>query len=149
MVTPKVVTPPKAIMTQKGPVLFLCDRNTVRSPMAQGLLPGSSSAGLDADSYIDPFACAVMSEDGIDISGHEPKTVNFRALKKDMLVVALSLPAFEAARKWREKAGFELDYWDLPAVPSPDGGREAILDGYRSIRQALKAHIANRFGKGV
>ena len=126
-------------------ILFLCDRNTVRSPMAASLLKDADSAGISADPYVG-FACAVMLEDGIDITGHEPRTVNPKELKPDMTVIALSAPAFESARKWREKAGFELEYWDLPAVPE-HGSRETLLAGFRSIRDAIKGHIRNRFAK--
>lgn len=130
-------------------ILFLCDRNTVRSPMAASMVPNASSAGINADDSVDPFACAVMREDGIDITGHMPHTLDPKTLGPDIHVIALSMEAFETARKWRNNAGFALDYWDLPAVPSHDGSRESILDGYRAIRQALKGHIANRFSKGV
>lgn len=131
-------------------VLFLCDRNAVRSPIAEALLrhqaiENVSSAGLNADDTIDPFAVAVMKEDGLDLSGHTPRTVDARTLDKDVLVVALSRDAYEAARVWRREKGFELDLWDLPAPPSLEGSRESILDGFRGIRDALKAHIANRF----
>jgi protein-tyrosine-phosphatase len=113
--------------------------------MAAALLGGNvKSAGLAADDTVDPFACAVMAEIGIDITGHVPAAVKPGTLR-DGLVIALSLSAFETARQWRAQADFELDYWDLPAVPGHDGGRDAILDGYRAIREALKAHIANRF----
>jgi protein-tyrosine-phosphatase len=131
-------------------ILFLCDHNTARSAMAEGLLRGKtalpvSSAGLAADDAADPFAIVVLREDGIDISAHTPAQIQPRALKPDTLVVALSLPAFEAAQKFRAKTGFELEYWALPALPSLDGGRETILDAYRAIRDALKLHIKNRF----
>jgi protein-tyrosine-phosphatase len=128
-------------------ILFLCDRNTVRSPMAASMVKGATSAGLDADNAVEPFACAVMLEDGIDITAHTPVTINPKALKPDTHVVALSMPAFEAARKWREKAGFELDYWDLPQVPPLEGPRDTIMDGFRALREALKLHIRNRFAK--
>lgn len=133
-------------MVNQGAILFLCDRNTVRSPMAAALVKGASSAGLWPDDAIDPFACAVMFEDHIDLTGHHPHQVDPKALKPGMLVVALSLPAFEAARKWRDKAGFDLEYWALPDVPQ-GGSRDTLLDGYRAIRDALKLHIRNRFAK--
>lgn len=133
-------------MVAKRDIVFLCDRNTVRSPMAAAMIPGARSFGLDADDLVEGFACAVMLEEGIDITGHQPKTVDPKGLKPGMLVIALSVPAFETARKWREKAGFELEYWDLPAVPE-HGSRDTLLQGYRAIRDALKNHIRNRFAK--
>lgn len=87
----------------------------------------------------------MLLEDGIDITGHVPAALNPKSLNADTLVIALSMPAFEAARKLREKTGFELDYWDLPHIPSLDAPRDEILDGFRAIRDALKAHIRNRF----
>ncbi len=129
----------------KPPVLFLCERNAVRSPMAAALLPGAASAGLDPAGWVDPFACAAMLENGVDIATHTPHKVAFTRIAPGTLVIALSIPAFEAAREHREKQGFELDYWDLPAVPGPDGSRDAILEGYRAIRDALKGHLRNRF----
>jgi protein-tyrosine-phosphatase len=132
-------------MVKMTRILFLCDRNTVRSPMAAGMLRGAASAGLCPDDRVDPFACAVMLEDGIDITGHVPAAVDPKTLKADTHVIALSVEAFAAARKWREKTGFDLDYWDVPAPPSLEGSRETILDGFRDLREALKNHIRNRF----
>lgn len=131
-------------------IVFICDRNTVRSPMAAALLGrNAESYGLDADDYVDPFACAAMFEQGLDITAHQPKTVRFRDLKAGDIVITLSRNAFETARKWRDKAGFELEYWNLPEVPGHDAPRDMILDGYRAIIRAIKGHIDNRFTKGV
>ncbi len=167
MVTPKVVTPPKDTVNR---IIFLCDRNTVRSPMASALFDAGSpqrevsvsetdltrtseSYGIDADDMVDPFACAAMFEEGIDITGHQPRNAGPKTFRPGDLVIALSLPAFETAQKWRAKgqnhAGFELEFWSLPDVPSLNGSRDSILDGYRAIVRAIKAHMDNRFGKGV
>ncbi|MCB1539037.1 MAG: low molecular weight phosphatase family protein [Rhodospirillales bacterium] len=127
-------------------VLFLCDRNAVRSPMAAALLSGAHSAGLDPAPYVDPFACTVTLEIGVDITAHEPRAVDFAAIAPATQVIALSPAAFAAAHEWRLKTGFELETWDLPAIPDPEGPREHTLAGYRALRDALRAHIANRFG---
>ncbi|MCH8001878.1 MAG: low molecular weight phosphatase family protein, partial [Proteobacteria bacterium] len=61
-------------------VLFACTRNSVRSPMAEGLLKHLlghriyvDSAGVRA-SAIDPFVIEVMEEIGIDMSNHRGKS---------------------------------------------------------------------------
>ena len=61
-----------------GAVLFACNRNAVRSPMAAAILKhlaGSrvyvGSAGVRPGEP-DPFAVAVMEELGIDMSKHKP-----------------------------------------------------------------------------
>ena len=60
-----------------GAVLFACNYNRVRSPMAEGLMRliyGDrvyvDSCGLKAGEGVDPFAAAVMDELGVDISRH-------------------------------------------------------------------------------
>ena len=66
-----------------GAVLFACNFNRVRSPMAERLLKLShgtrifvDSCGLrrDEEEAADPFVLAVMDEIGADLAGHRPKT---------------------------------------------------------------------------
>jgi len=68
-------------MTKKKRVLILCTGNSARSHMAEGLLRAIAgdrfeveSAGV-APSLVRPEAIEVMSEVGIDISGHRSKSV--------------------------------------------------------------------------
>jgi protein-tyrosine-phosphatase len=107
--------------------------------------PHATSAGLSPDDAVDPFAVGCMLEDGKDISSHTPTLVNPAQISPDTIVITLTEAAFNQARQWRESAGFELEYWDLPDVPNHDGPRAMIADGYKAIREAIKAHIRNRF----
>jgi arsenate reductase len=66
---------------EKRRVLFVCVHNSARSQMAEGMLrawAGDSyevaSGGTEA-SHVRPEAISVMSELGIDISGHASKTI--------------------------------------------------------------------------
>ena len=59
-------------------VLFICQLNSVRSPMAEGLLRkrlgdkvNVKSCGLTPDDPND-FMLSIMKEIGIDMSGHDP-----------------------------------------------------------------------------
>jgi arsenate reductase len=70
-------------VTLAGPtrVLFLCTHNSARSQMAEGLLRKLGgqrfavfSAGTEA-TRVRPLAVRAMAELGIDISGHESKTL--------------------------------------------------------------------------
>ena len=62
-------------------VLFCCDLNSVRSPMAEGIckkLHGYSifvqSAGVLSNSEIDPFAVEVSQEIGVILEKHRSRT---------------------------------------------------------------------------
>ncbi|HEY2163780.1 MAG TPA: low molecular weight phosphatase family protein, partial [Gemmatimonadaceae bacterium] len=64
----------------KPSVLFVCRHNTGRSQMAEAYLRhfvgdavDVASAGTIAADVPDPGVVAIMSEDGIDISGARPK----------------------------------------------------------------------------
>ena len=66
-----------------GAVLFACNHNRVRSPIAEGLMKlmfgdrvyvDSCGLRLDEDDDPDPFAVAVMDELGADLSRHRPKS---------------------------------------------------------------------------
>ncbi len=84
-------------------VLFCCDHNAVRSPMAEGItkkLYGQDvyvqSAGLRNDLEIDGFAISVCQEIGVELARHRSR--NFEEMEKlgDQLssfdlVVALTL----------------------------------------------------------
>jgi len=86
-------------------VLFACGLNSVRSPMAEGLMRSMfpklyvRSAGV-RKGEIDPFAVAVMSELGQDISKHRPQTFaeldDWEGLNFD-LIITLSPEAHHKA----------------------------------------------------
>ena len=61
-------------------VLFACNMNSIRSPMAEGLLKFMQGDRIFIDSVgvrpkdVNGFGIAVMEEIGIDISTHNPKS---------------------------------------------------------------------------
>src|SRR5438067_8897088 len=68
--------------TMKQRILFICTHNSARSQMAEGLLRHlggdrfeAFSAGTGA-THVRPLAVRAMRELGIDISGHESKTLD-------------------------------------------------------------------------
>ncbi|MEO0880341.1 MAG: low molecular weight phosphatase family protein, partial [Pseudomonadota bacterium] len=58
--------------------MFVCNMNSVRSPMAAALLRAVAPEGFHVDSagvyegWLDPFAEAVMQEIGVTLEDHEP-----------------------------------------------------------------------------
>ena len=138
-----------------GAVLFACNHNRVRSPMAEGLMKlmfGTrvyvDSCGLkhDEEEVVDPFAAAVMEELGVDLSRHRPKT--FDQLEDDSfdIVVSLTPEAQHRAVELARGRAVELEYWPTPDPTLAMGPRESVLEAYRSARDALASRIRERFG---
>lgn len=137
-------------------VLFACGMNTVRSPMAAGLLQqmfGKSlyvgSAGVQKGE-LDPFVVAVMDEIGVDISRHKPTTFEeleeVEGLSFD-LIVTLSPPAHHKALELTRTIAADVEYWPTVDPTGIEGSREQRLDAYREVRDQLMAHIRARFGR--
>ncbi len=84
-------------MTDSEPtVLFVCVHNAGRSQMAAGYLQHLAgdrievlSAGSKPGSEINPVAVAAMAEEGIDISGHQPKVLTTEAVQASDVVITM------------------------------------------------------------
>ena len=135
-------------------VLFVCGLNSVRSPMAAALLRQMSangiavaSAGVRKDA-LDPFAVAAMAETGIDISAHEPTTIDeledLEGLDFD-LIVTLSPEAHHTALALTHRIAAAIEYWPTADPTATEGNREQRLDAYRAVRDQLMARIKARF----
>jgi protein-tyrosine-phosphatase len=137
-------------------VLFACGMNSVRSPMAAGLLQqlyGTTihvgSAGVQKGE-LDPFAVAAMEEIGIDIARHRPITFEeldeLEGLNFD-LIVTLSPPAHHRALGLTRTGAAEVEYWPTVDPTAAEGNREQRLNAYREVRDQLLARIRERFGR--
>ena len=135
-------------------VLFACGLNALRSPMAAGLarqMLGDSvtvaSAGVRKEA-LDPFAVAAMAEIGIDISGHEPVTIDeledLDGLGYD-LIVTLAPEAHHTALALTHRIPAAVEYWPTGDPATVEGNREQRLDAYRAVRDQLLARIKERF----
>ena len=68
-------------------ILILCTGNSCRSQMAHGLLQSFDSklevfsAGTKPAEKVNPMAVKVMTEIGIDLAQHTPKSVNLYVVK--------------------------------------------------------------------
>lgn len=144
-----------------GAVLFACNLNRVRSPMAEALLKRLvgdrifvDSCGLrlprraqddDGADQVDPFVHAVMAEIGCDLSGHQAKTFDDLEDSSFDLVVSLTPEAQHRAVEMARGRAAEIEYWPTFDPTLAEGSREARLAAYREVRDALAARIAARF----
>jgi protein-tyrosine-phosphatase len=144
--------------TLPSSVLFLCTRNAIRSPLAEGLMKQAlaeagqssvfvASAGL-YPTDIDGFVVSVLGEMGIDMHRHEARPFDTLMDGGYDLIIALSTQAEgEAADAMRAQAT-EVESWEVLDPSLVDGTREMKLDAYRETRDQIRAKIAERFGLG-
>lgn len=132
-------------------VLFVCNQNAVRSPMAEALANRHCKRRIFIDSVgliagnLDPFSIGVMAEDDIDIADHEPKPLQSVDLGVFDLVIALTQESRDHISKLRDQGGFVLEYWPTPDPSDAEGNRNQVMDSYRLVRDRLETMIADRF----
>ena len=83
-------------MTRQPTVLFVCVHNAGRSQMAAGYLTHLAgdhidvrSAGSAPAEQINPVAVAAMAEEGIDITGEQPKILTTDAVQASDVVITM------------------------------------------------------------
>ena len=133
-------------------VLFACTMNSVRSPMAEGILKFLHGTRIYVDSTgvraseVDGFAVAVMDEIGIDIASHKPKA--FEALEDSYfdLIISLSPEAQHRAIEMTRVMAVEIEFWNTfdPTVVETND-RELRLEAYRQVRDHLMDRLKGRF----
>ena len=133
-------------------VLFSCTMNSIRSPMAEGILKFLHGHKIYVDSAgaregaIDGFTIAVMDEIGIDMSKHNAKT--FDDLEDDFfdLVITLSPEAQHKAVELTRIMACDVEFWNTfdPSVIETEN-REEKLNAFRMVRDQLMERIKARF----
>lgn len=136
-------------------VLFACTHNSIRSPMAAGLLRYLHGRTLYVDSVgvldgdLDPFAVAVMDEIGIDVSKHQCRTFDQLDDGSFDLVISLSPQAQHKAVEMTRTMACEVEFWHTFDPSLVDGNRDTRLAAYRTTRDALMERIKQRFPLGL
>jgi len=133
-------------------VLFACTMNSIRSPMAEGILKflhGNriyiDSAGV-REGQIDGFAITVMDEIGIDLSNHKSKTFDDLEDAYYDVVISLSPEAQHKAVEMTRVMACDVEFWNTfdPAIIDSED-RETRLGAYRQVRDQLMERIKARF----
>jgi protein-tyrosine-phosphatase len=135
-------------MTQSN-ILFVCNQNSVRSPMAAALLRLTNTDDAQIDSAgvyeggLDPFVEIVMKELDVEMNGHEPKTLREIDIGSFDRIIALTP---EAAIAIRERApDAPIEFWEVENPSEERGGRNAVIDAYRRVREELAERLKARF----
>ncbi len=132
-------------------VLFSCTQNSVRSPMAEGLLKHFLGHRVYVDSCgvrateVDGFAIAVMEEIGIDISKHRAKSFDDLEDTSFDLILSLSPEAQHSAVELTRTMACDVEFWNTFDPTIVEGSRETKLEAYRKVRDQLMARIRRRF----
>ena len=138
-----------------GSVLFACNMNSVRSPMAAAIMRHLFGRAIHVDSTgvksgeLDPFAIEVMHEIGINISQHSPKAFDELYDSSFDLIVSLTPQAHHQALEFTRAFATETEYWPTFDPTDASGHREQILAAYRNVRDHLLSTIKKRFGEGL
>lgn len=142
-------------MTDAAPqaVLFACNHNRVRSPMAAALLRDWTGGRVRVDSCglfgdgeeVDSFAAAVMAEIGLDLAEHGAKSFAVVQDEPFDLVVALSPEAHVRTLALKKDPRTAVEAWPIEDPALEQGSRDMRLEGYRRVRDDLRRRIAERF----
>lgn len=132
-------------------VMFCCTMNSIRSPMAEGLMKQIHGTSIYVDSVgaregeLDGLMVQVMEEIGIDMSRHRAKS--FEQLEDTFFdfIVALSPEAQHHAVELTRTMACDVVFWNTFDPSIIKGSREQRLDVYRQVRDQLRQRILNIF----
>ncbi len=139
-------------------VLFCCDHNAVRSPMAEGIMKklyGADtyvqSVGVHNDLEIDGFSIAVCQEMGVELSRHRSRSFDEMEqwgddLSSFDLVIALSPASQRRALELTRFFHLDVEYWPILDPTGLGETRDAKLENYRQARDQIAAALKKRFG---
>ena len=145
-------------MADPTSVLFCCDHNAVRSPMAEGIMKklyGTriyiQSAGVKSDLEVDGFVVSVCEEIGVELERHRVRSfADMEEWGDDIsaydLVIALSPAAQRQALEYTRTNALEVEYWPIMDPTGLGETREAKLVSYRATRDQILERIKTRFG---
>ncbi|MEO0487565.1 MAG: low molecular weight phosphatase family protein [Pseudomonadota bacterium] len=139
-------------------VLFCCDHNAVRSPMAEGIMKklfGTEtyvqSAGVYNDLEIDGFSIAVCQELGVELSRHRSRSFDEMEewgddLSSFDIIIALSPASQRRALELTRYFSLDVEYWPILDPTGLGETREAKLASYRQARDQIMARLNGKWG---
>ena len=129
----------------KARVLFVCTHNSARSQMAEGLLRHMAGDRFDAFSAgtdvtrVRPEAVQVMREIGIDISGHESKSVDGFVGEPFTWVITVCDQAREACPYF--PGADDTAHWGFDDPSEAQGSEQERLAVFRRVRDEIRDRL--------
>tara|TARA_R110002095_G_scaffold207895_2_gene193249 strand:- start:217 stop:684 length:468 start_codon:yes stop_codon:yes gene_type:complete len=142
-------------------VLFCCDHNAVRSPMAEGIMKKFygmdtyvQSVGVKNDLEINGFSIAVCAEIGVELSRHRSRSFDEMEqwgddLSSFDLVIALSPASQRRALELTRFFHLDVEYWPILDPTGLGENRETKLAQFREARDQIKNRLIDRFGQPI
>ena len=139
-------------------ILFCCDHNAVRSPMAEGIMKklyGTGtyvqSVGVINDLEIDGFSIAVCDEIGVELSRHRSRSFDEMErwgddLSSFDLIVALSPASQRRALELTRLFHLTVEYWPILDPTGIGETREMKLVSYRQTRDQILSKLREKWG---
>lgn len=140
-------------------VLFCCDHNAVRSPMAEGIMKkfyGTDtyvqSVGVNNDMEIDGFSIAVCQELNVELSRHRSRSFDEMEqwgedLSSFELIVALSPASQRRALELTRVFHLHVEYWPILDPTGLGESRADKLISYRQARDQIITRLTERWGE--
>ena len=140
-------------------ILFCCDHNAVRSPMAEGIMKklyGTDtyvqSVGVINDLEIDGFSIAVCDEIGVELSRHRSRSFDEMErwgddLSSFDLIVALSPASQRRALELTRLFHLTVEYWPILDPTGIGETREMKLVSYRQTRDQILNKLREKWGQ--
>ena len=140
-------------------ILFCCDHNAVRSPLAEGIMKklyGTGtyvqSVGVINDLEIDGFSIAVCEEIGVELSRHRSRSFDEMErwgddLSSFDLIVALSPASQRRALELTRLFHLTVEYWPILDPTGIGETREMKLVSYRQTRDQIKSKLREKWGQ--
>ena len=140
-------------------ILFCCDHNAVRSPMAEGIMKkiygiGTyvQSVGVINDLEIDGFSIAVCEEIGVELSRHRSRSFDdMKQWGDDLssfdLIVALSPASQRRALELTRLFHLTVEYWPVLDPTGIGETREMKLISYRQTRDQIVKKLKEKWGQ--
>ena len=140
-------------------ILFCCDHNAVRSPMAEGIMKklyGTGtyvqSVGVINDLEIDGFSIAVCDEIGVELSRHRSRSFDEMErwgddLSSFDLIVALSPASQRRALELTRLFHLKVEYWPILDPTGIGETREMKLVSYRQTRDQILSKLREKWGQ--